>query len=159
MIFSSQLPENPQNDVNLASLTDSNFKITKVDARILLFYISNKYQNKDQKHAFSPKQKSLIMQTIYSVSSGEFGKIGEKMIQPFLENWPEAPKFQLTNVKCMRKQLAVLEQRLAGENSSKNVDRGVFLANGFLTVADLVCATQLDFFNFGDQDIFELGKA
>ena len=99
------------------------------------------------------------MQTIYSVSSGEFGKIGEKMIQPFLENWPEAPKFQLTNVKCMRKQLAVLEQRLAGENSSKNVDRGVFLANGFLTVADLVCATQLDFFNFGDQDIFELGKA
>jgi len=162
VIFSSQLPGNTKNkrsDVDLASLTDSNFKISNVYPRILLLYISNQYQ----KQLVSPKQKSVIMQVIYSISLGDFGKIGEKITQPFIENWPETPKFQLTNVKCMRKQLAVLEQRLAIENSSKaansskNVDR-VFLANGFLSVADLVCATQLDFFNFGDQDVLGLGK-
>ena len=90
------------------------------------------------------------MQTVYLWSSGDFGKTGEKMIQPFLKNSEIEDEFQLTNVKFMKKQLAVLEQKLLKSNGDK------FLANDELSIADLVVATQMDFYNIGD--IFDLGK-
>ena len=149
VIFQKSLPENNKNNnINLASLTDDQFKITRVDPRVLLFYISNKYQ---QSTSLKNVQKSRIMQTVYLWSSGDFGKIGEKMIQPFLKNSEIEDEFQLTNVKFMKTQLAVLEQKFL-----KTAGDDYFLANDELSIADLVVATQMDFYNIGD--IFDLGK-